>query len=161
LSRRSDDCDEGRGPVLRDSVYIRAQPSAAELQRLNDGRSSVAAASATAAAAVTLDLATKRPSFSAAVRARAAHTVTACAAAADEEGDDPDGFEALQLSNIFSDEADATASDQHSPVLKEGWLLKLARFGRNMRRYACNKAASCEDIAIDFRRLAFCAHAIS
>ncbi len=72
--------------------------------------------------------------FSAPVRAHVARTVIAPSIAAGAEDDECAGSGAVHHRNVFMDQTDAAIFQQQSPILKQGWLYKLARFGRDMRR---------------------------
>ena len=44
------------------------------------------------------------------------------------------GYGTVLADTDFTDAVDAAIAESHSPILKQGWLRKLARFGRNMKR---------------------------
>ena len=133
---RSDDGDNGHGPPLRPSV-VRPQASAAA------SHDAAAAAStpnnsAIAATADDGDEAT-RGSFSAAIdanvsRASVIQDSRASVGGADDEVESFTGFGSMVTSGIFTEAADDAIAGVQSPILKAGWLLKLARFGRDHKR---------------------------
>ena len=86
-----------------------------------------------AAAAAASDGFDDEQRFSAPVRAVVARTVIAPCITAGTEDDECAGPGAVQHRNGITDE---TVFQQQSLILKEGWLCKLARFGRDMRRCA-------------------------
>jgi hypothetical protein len=142
---RSDDGANGHGPPLRHSIIspALAQPTTV----LQDDRDALpnaadsASAAAVAAAAASADAASaddnddfepeQRP-FSAAIRAHVSRTVTS--ADSDSGDDDRDGSTMAQMGSIMADAGSAAAFDSSSLILKRGWLRKLARFGRDMKR---------------------------
>ncbi len=126
----------------------------ADLQRQSDDLSSASAAAAAA------DFEAEHSAFSAPLRAHVARTVTTSTLAAYEaEDDEYASFGAVQRSDIFTDEVDAAIFGQQSPILKEGWLRKLARFGRDLNRCGCRchlyRRASAVPMIFRFDSLAF------
>jgi hypothetical protein len=118
---RSDSGDNGHGPPLRQSVIAPALPDlhkSREDERLN------AFASAD-------DLEHDGPTFSATLHANVAHSVQA------PQDSDEDDSEVRASDTVRA--SGAVSASQHgasdSLVLKAGWLRKLARFGRDLRRY--------------------------
>jgi hypothetical protein len=80
--------------------------------------------------------------FSAPVRVHVTHSVTATPAAAGGEDGDCGRFGEVLRRIAYSNEADTASFQQQIPILKQGWLHKLARFGRDMRRCVLEYHAS-------------------
>jgi hypothetical protein len=111
------DGDNGHGPPLRQSVI----------------HTHSAAASA-AASVLSKDFEAEHRSFSASIRNKVSLTVDG------EEHDRNDhdaAFGTVQPASFFTHELGKAVADSTSQILKQGWLCKLARFGRNMKRYMC------------------------
>jgi hypothetical protein len=74
--------------------------------------------------------------FSAQIRTKVTQSVTTEALDRDDynSGGDYAGYGTVLADTDFTDAVDAAIAESQSPILKQGWLRKLARFGRNMKR---------------------------
>jgi hypothetical protein len=141
---RSDDGANGHGPPLRASIIAPAlaysQTDHAEDRGATPDAAAASASSAAAAAAASDDddfEPAQRP-FSAAIQAHVSRTVTSTNS--DSGDDDRDGSAVTQSGSFLSDADSSAAVDSSSLILKRGWLRKLARFGRDMKR--CDHATN-------------------
>lgn len=121
LMCRSDSGDNGHGPPLRQSVIAPAVPDLHK-SREDERRDTFTTAD---------DFEDDGPAFSASIHATVAHTAHAPHVDSDEDSSDVRATDTVQPSGALS-MPPQDASD--SLVLKAGWLRKLARYGRDMKR---------------------------
>jgi hypothetical protein len=113
-TRGRSDNDNGHGPPLRQSSII-TPTAAADL--------------------LSVDFEADHREFSAQIRTKVTQSVSAESLDRDDYNSGGyAGYGSVLEDTAFTDAIDAAIADSHPLILKQGWLRKLARFGRNMKR---------------------------